>query len=58
VIPLAFVGYVPALALLDRTGPIGPPWLAWASPAIGVAFLLVCLRVWRFGVRHYRSTGS
>lgn len=58
VIPLAFLGYVPGLAILGRPERLGPEWLAWASPAIGVVFLLVCLQGWRIGVRHYRSTGS
>lgn len=58
VVPLAFVNYVPGLVVLDRAERFGPEWLAWASPVFGLVFLLVCLRVWRFGVRHYRSTGS
>lgn len=58
VIPLAFVNYVPALAVLDRPESFGPEWLAWASPLFGVAFLWLCLQGWRVGVRHYRSTGS
>jgi ABC-2 type transport system permease protein len=28
------------------------------TPALGFAFLGVALWVWRFGVRHYTSTGS
>ena len=58
IVPLAFLNYVPGLAVLDRPERFGPDWLAWASPLVGVAFLLVCLQVWRFGVRRYRSTGS
>lgn len=58
VIPLAFLNYVPGLAILGRPERFGPGWLAWASPGFGVVFLLVCLRVWRLGERRYRSTGS
>ena len=59
VIPLACINYFPALAILDRADPHGgPAFLGWAAPAVGVAFLLLSLQVWRFGVRHYRSTGS
>jgi ABC-2 type transport system permease protein len=58
VIPLAFLSYVPGLVVLGRPERFGPEWLAWVSPAFGVVFLLVCLQVWRVGVRHYRSTGS
>lgn len=35
-----------------------PAFLGWAAPAVGVGFLLLTLGTWRFGVRHYRSTGS
>jgi ABC-2 type transport system permease protein len=58
VIPLAFLSYVPGLVIMGRPERFGPEWLAWVSPAFGVVFLLVCLRAWGFGVRHYRSTGS
>jgi len=59
IVPLATLNYFPALALLGRDDPLGfPVWLAWGSPAVGVVFLLVSLRVWRVGERHYRSTGS
>lgn len=55
---LAFVNFVPGADVLGRPDGLGPEWLAWACPGIGVAFLLVCLQVWRVGERHYRSTGS
>jgi ABC-2 type transport system permease protein len=59
VVPLACVSYYPAIAILDRADPLGSSRLfQWLAPAIGVAFLAVALRVWRVGVRHYRSTGS
>ena len=59
VVPLAGIAYFPALAILDRADPLGfPTWVRWLSPVAGFAFLLVALRVWSFGVRHYRSTGS
>jgi len=59
VVPLACVNYYPALAVLDRAEPGGfVATFGWYSPAVGLAFLLVSLRVWKLGVRHYRSTGS
>jgi len=59
VVPLACISYFPALAILGREGPgLGATWFGWVAPAIGVLFLVATLRLWRFGVRHYRSTGS
>jgi ABC-2 type transport system permease protein len=59
VIPLACIDYFPMLAILDKADVIGyPVWFQWVSPLAGVLFILVCLAVWQFGVRHYRSTGS
>lgn len=55
----AFVGYYPALALLGRADPLGAPgWVRWCAPAVSVLAMAVAAVVWRFGVRHYRSTGS
>jgi ABC-2 type transport system permease protein len=59
VVPLACVNYYPVAALVGRPA-AGGGWLAlqYAAPGVGVLFLLVTLRIWHFGVRHYRSTGS
>ena len=55
----AFVAYYPALILLGQTDPLGlPGWVAWASPLVSLAAAAVAALAWRFGVRHYRSTGS
>ena len=57
VVPLACIGYFPGLVILGRVdGPAAV--LGGLAPLAGVAFLLLALRVWRLGVRHYRSTGS
>lgn len=59
VIPLACVTYFPATVILDKPDPLGfPMWFPWIAPSFGVAFLAVSLAIWRFGVRHYQSTGS
>ena len=59
VVPLAFVAYLPAAALLGRR-PVsgGPAWLAWLAPAVSAGLALVARAVWRSAVAHYRSTGS
>jgi len=55
----AFVSYYPTLALLGRPDPLGlPDFVAWSSPAVAVVAALLSAAVWRFGIRHYRSTGS
>ncbi len=46
-------------AIMGRTDPLGSTILIqWLSPAAGVVFLLIALRVWNLGVRQYCSTGS
>ncbi len=59
VVPLACVAYYPALAILQHADPLGAPaWVGWVSPAAGFVFLALVSGVWRWGVRHYTSTGS
>jgi ABC-2 type transport system permease protein len=59
VIPLATINYFPLHAILGLRDPLGSTQLLqWLSPIAGVAFLLVCLQFWRFGVKRYTSTGS
>jgi ABC-2 type transport system permease protein len=58
-IGLAFVAYLPALALLEAPDPLGTPaWLHWCSPLTAAVAATAAAAVWRVGVRHYRSTGS
>ncbi|UCD08871.1 MAG: ABC-2 family transporter protein [Dehalococcoidales bacterium] len=59
IIPLACVNYFPALAIMGKSDPLNTPiWFQWLSPLIGLLFLWISLKVWKFGVRHYHSTGS
>jgi ABC-2 type transport system permease protein len=58
-IPLAVCNYLPLHAILGRYEPMGTTTLMQSlSPIVGIVFLLVCLRLWHLGVRHYQSTGS
>lgn len=55
----AFVSYYPALALLGRPDPLGlPGWVGYAAPSAAIVAAIAATAVWRFGIRHYRSTGS
>ncbi|MEM7016700.1 MAG: ABC-2 family transporter protein, partial [Pseudomonadota bacterium] len=59
VVPLACVGYFPLVAIMGIEDPLGSPvWFQWIAPTAGILFMLVTFRMWRFGVRHYTSTGS
>lgn len=59
VLPLAFVAYFPAAHLLGRPDTYGgPSSLAWLSPVVAVAMVVVARTTWRAAIRHYRSTGS
>ncbi|BBI34851.1 ABC transporter permease [Cohnella abietis] len=56
VIPFGCVNYLPLLYILGRAE--GSSTLYMLTPIAGLLFIVPCLLVWRFGVRHYRSTGS
>jgi ABC-2 type transport system permease protein len=59
VVPVGCVTYLPMLAAMGRPDPLGAPhWILPLAPLAGFAFLAVALFIWRFGVRHYTSTGS
>jgi ABC-2 type transport system permease protein len=59
VVPLGCVSYFPVAAVLGRTELMGvPPSVMRLAPVLGFVFLGVSLWVWRFGVRHYTSTGT
>lgn len=53
-VPFACVQYYPLLTLLRP----GCPWWWALLPLAGLLFFGSCLLLWRFGVRHYKSTGS
>jgi ABC-2 type transport system permease protein len=59
VIPLAFVTYFPGLYLLDKPDPLGfPTAFQFLAPVVAVGFAAITGLIWRWAVRHYRSTGS
>ena len=59
IIPIAFIGYYPGLYFLGHRDPLGlPGFVSFLSPFVAVAFAVVALAFWEWGVRHYQSTGS
>ncbi len=54
IIPYGLASFYPAQLLLGRE--FGP--LAFAAPIAAALLLFVGYRLWRFGLRHYTSTGS
>jgi ABC-2 type transport system permease protein len=55
IMPLLVIAYYPAAAACGWGVPYVTGWLA--LPA-GTVFLLISIVIWKFGVRHYQSTGS
>ena len=59
IVPLAFVAYVPAQAILGAANPLElPPWFVYLTAPVAAVALAVALRIWRLGITHYQSTGS
>jgi ABC-2 type transport system permease protein len=59
ILPAALLNYYPALYFLDKADPLGmPPFMPFLSPLAGLLILLIGLLFWRFGIRHYQSTGT
>ena len=59
VIPLGCISYFPAVAILGIEDPLGSErWMQVAAPLAGYLFFGASLLAWRFGIRHYTSTGS
>lgn len=54
IVPLACIQYYPLLFLLDRESSI----IYMFTPIVGFLFLIPAFIFWRFGVKHYKSTGS
>ncbi len=58
-IPVAFLNYYPALYYLDKPDPFHLPAFApFLAPVAGFGMFLIALAFWRFGIKHYQSTGT
>lgn len=59
VLPAIFLNFYPALYILGKPDPLGfPAFAPFLSPFVGLGVLAAALAFWRFGIRHYKSTGS
>jgi ABC-2 type transport system permease protein len=59
IIPAIFLVYYPALFFLDRPDPFNmPPFAPCLAPVAGLSVFAGALLFWRFGLKHYQSTGS
>jgi ABC-2 type transport system permease protein len=59
VVPVIFLNYFPALYILEKPDPFNMPvWTPLLSPVAGLFMLSLALAFWRFGIRHYQSTGT
>ncbi len=54
-IPFGFASYFPAARLMGLTT---PAWQAYGAPVVAGVLFVIALQVWRFGLRHYGSTGT
>lgn len=55
--PIATINYFPLLGVLNKQMGVAS-YLPWMSPLIGLLFFILCLQVFKLGVRFYKSTGS
>ena len=59
IVPAIFLNYYPALYFLDKPDPLGyASWAPFLAPLAGLSVLGTGLAFWRFGIRHYQSTGT
>ena len=59
ILPAIFLNYYPALFFLDKPDPIGfSPLAYFLAPIAGCSVLVISLAFWRYGIRHYQSTGT
>lgn len=59
IVPMAFMAWVPATVLLDRTDTLPfPGWVAWCSPLIGFTLCYLAIQLFRYQARFYQSSGN
>ena len=59
VIPAIFLNYYPALFFLGKPDPFAMPyWVHFLAPFVGATLFWLALQFWKFGLKHYQSTGN
>ena len=59
IVPMIFLNYYPALYFLGKPDPPNSPAYApFLAPVAGFGMLAAALGFWRFGLKHYTSTGT
>jgi ABC-2 type transport system permease protein len=59
VIPAIFINYYPALFFLNKSDPLGMPgYVVFMSPLIGLCVFWTSILFWKYGLKHYQSTGT
>lgn len=59
IVPAIFLNYYPALYILDKSDPLGLPYIVrFLAPLAGFGVLAAALLFWNFGIQHYQSTGT
>ena len=59
IIPAIFLNYYPALFFLGKPDPFNlSPVAQFLAPIAGLSVMLIALAFWRYGIRHYQSTGT
>jgi len=59
IIPAIFLNYYPALYILNKPDPFNfLPIASFLAPIVGIGILILAFQFWRFGIRHYQSTGT
>ncbi len=59
IVPGIFMNYYPALYFLGKPDPFGLPEAAhYIALLVGVFVFAISLLFWRFGLKHYQSTGT
>jgi ABC-2 type transport system permease protein len=59
IVPAVFLNYYPSLYFLDLPDPFGmPAYAPFLAPLVAAAMMAAALAFWRFGIRHYASTGT